>query len=66
MKGYLKHKGYLGTVEFSADDNVLHGKIVGINDFVTYEASAVDELKEAFAESVDDYLQTCAEIAKEP
>jgi predicted HicB family RNase H-like nuclease len=36
MADYLKHKSYLGSVEFSAEEVVLHGKIIGINDLVTY------------------------------
>lgn len=58
MKNYLEYKGYLGTVEFSAEDNCLFGKIIGINDLINYEAQGVSELKEVFEESVNDYLET--------
>lgn len=66
MEDYLKYKNYLGSVEFSATDGVLHGKIIGINDLVTYEGDSVSDLQEAFIDSVDDYLQTCSELKKEP
>lgn len=66
MENYLKHKDYFGSVEFSSDDNTLYGSIIGINDLVTYEADSVDELKKAFIESVEDYLETCNSIGKEP
>ena len=66
MEDYLKHKNYFGSVQFSADDNILYGKIIGINDLVTYEAESVEELKSAFIEGVEDYLETCEEIGKEP
>ena len=46
MKNYLEYKGYTGTVEFSAEDNCLFGKIIGINDLINYEAQDVLELKE--------------------
>ena len=55
----LEYKGYLGTVEFSAEDNCLFGKIIGINDLISYEAQEVSELKEVFEEAVNDYLFTC-------
>ena len=58
MANYLKYKGYIGSVEFSKEDAVLHGKIIGINDLVTYEANCVVELKKAFIDSVEDYLET--------
>lgn len=66
MADYLKHKDYWGTVEYSAKDGLLHGRIFGINDLVTFEANSVDELEHAFVEAVDDYLKTCMELEKEP
>jgi len=66
MKNYFEHKGYIGTVEFSADDKVFFGKIHGINDLITFEGSSVSELETAFHESVNDYLFTCEELGKKP
>ena len=66
MADFLKYKNYLGSVEFNADDAILHGKIIGINDLVTFEANSVEELNKAFVEAVEDYLETCKEIGKEP
>lgn len=65
-KIYLEHKDYYGSVEFISDDNTLYGSIIGINDLITYEAASVDELKKAFIVSVEDYLETCNSIGKEP
>lgn len=64
MENYLKHKKHVGSIEFSAEDNILFGKIIGINDLVTYEAKSVDELKKAFINSIDDYLKTCEDLGK--
>lgn len=66
MENYLKHKSYYGSVEFSSRDNILFGSIIGINDLVTYEAESVGELKQAFIESVEEYLETCKSLGKEP
>lgn len=66
MKSFLKHKGYLGSIEVSTKDNCLFGKILGINDLVSYEAKTVKELKENFIESLEDYLVTCIELGKTP
>jgi predicted HicB family RNase H-like nuclease len=59
MKNYLEYKGYTGTVEFSAEDNCLFRKIVGINDLINYVAQDVLKLKQVLEESVNDYLETC-------
>lgn len=66
MKNYLEYKGYIGTVEFSAEDKIFFGKIQGINDLVTFEGSSVEELEKSFQESVLDYLETCKSLNKNP
>lgn len=66
MKDVLEYKGYIGKVSFDADDKVLYGKIIGIDDLILFEGNSVEELVNAFEESVDDYLETCKELGKEP
>jgi predicted HicB family RNase H-like nuclease len=66
MKNVLKYKGYHGSVEFSPEDGVLFGKIVGIRDVVTFEGKTVNEITKSFHYMVDDYLKTCKKIGKEP
>ena len=62
MSNKLLYKGYSGTANFSAESEVFYGKINSINDLVTFEGSSVEELKNAFNESVDDYLETCIDF----
>ncbi|EOG5422578.1 type II toxin-antitoxin system HicB family antitoxin [Cronobacter sakazakii] len=66
MSNMLKFKGYFGSIEFSLEDKVLHGKIQCVNDLVTYEAETIDGLQMAFEEAVDDYLETCKALNKDP
>ncbi len=66
MKDVLTYKGYIGSVHFSAGDDVFHGKIEGIRDLVSFEGKGVDELKKAFREAVDDYLEFCKKVGKKP
>ncbi len=62
----LEHKGYTGTVEFSAENNVLYGKVIGINGLISYEGESVSELRKDFEAAVDDYLEICKEKGTEP
>ena len=66
MNDVLEYKGYYASVHFSSEDDVFYGKIVAIDDLVNFEGASVKELKKAFHEAVDDYLETCAAIGKEP
>lgn len=66
MKNFFGYKGYKGSVEFRADEKVFYGKIQGIKDLILFEGESVSELENNFKESVNDYLETCKEIGKEP
>lgn len=66
MRDVLTYKGFIGSVHFSAEDKVFHGKIEGIDDLVTFEGQSVDELLKSFHEEVDDYIKLCKEMGKEP
>ena len=64
---YLKYKGYTGCVEFNAEDNCLHGKVLGMTkDSITYEGETVNELKADFQNAVDSYIEGCQELGIEP
>lgn len=62
----LKYLDYVGTVEYSADDDCLFGKVIGINDLVSYEGNSIQELKADFISAIDDYIAFCKEQGKEP
>ncbi len=62
----MEYKGYVGTVEYSAEDGCFIGRIHGIRDSVTFEGESVAELRTDFENAVDSYLTTCAEIGKSP
>ena len=59
MNNVLTYKGYIGSVNFSSDDNVFFGKLEGINDLVTFEGETVQELKNAFCYMVDEHIKDC-------
>ena len=62
----MEYKGYMGKVEFSAEDGLLYGKVVGIRALISYEGTTVDELISDFHEAVDEYLALCKSEGKEP
>jgi predicted HicB family RNase H-like nuclease len=66
MSDSMTYKGYIGTVRYSEEDEIFHGKIEAINDLIMFEGTSVKELKKAFHEVVDDYLETCREMGREP
>ena len=66
MSNVMTYKGYSARIEYDDDDGILFGQIAGIRDGVGFHADSVEDLKAAFQEAVDDYLETCARIGKPP
>ena len=66
MKDFFEYKDYTGTVEYSAEDNCLFGKVLGIRNLILYEGQSVMELKQSFEFMLDSYLEDCKTQGKEP
>ena len=66
MNSSLSYKGYTARIEFSSEDDCFIGHIAGINDIVGFHAETVVDLKIAFEEAVEDYLDTCSKVGKSP
>jgi predicted HicB family RNase H-like nuclease len=62
----MKYKGYESVVEFDDEAEIFHGEIINIRDVVTFQGRSVEELKQAFQDSVDDYLEFCQQRGEEP
>lgn len=62
----LRYKGYTARPEYSADDRIFYGTILGISDLVSFQSESSKNLEDEFHKAVDDYLEFCKEIGKEP
>lgn len=62
----MEYKGYQGQVEFDEDADIFHGEILNTRDVITFQGSSVKELRKAFRDSVDVYLEFCEERGEEP
>jgi predicted HicB family RNase H-like nuclease len=66
MTNAMSYKGYSARIEYDDDDGIFTGRLAGIRDGVGFHADTVEGLRDAFREAVDDYLETCARLGKEP
>ena len=62
----LKYKGYTGYVVYDDEARIFHGEVAAIKAVITFQGTTVDEIEQAFKDSVDDYLAWCEERGKEP
>ena len=66
MMNVLEYKGYHARVELDPEDECFVGRLAGINDVVGFHSETIAELKAAFREAVEDYIETCRKTGKMP
>lgn len=62
----MRYRDYAATVDYDDDVGTFHGEVVNLRDVITFQGQSVDELRQAFAESVDDYIAFCRTRGEEP
>jgi len=62
----MEYKGYIGHVEFDDDAEIFHGEVINPRDVITFQGKTVEEIKQAFRGSVEDYLEYCAKLGQLP
>lgn len=66
MSKMMEYHGYHAQIEYNAEDEVFVGKVFGIADSLNFHGTSVSELEDMFHQSIDNYLQMCAETGKAP
>ena len=66
MTNTMTYKGYSARIDYDDEDGIFTGQIAGIRDGVGFHADNVEALRKAFHEAVEDYIETCAGIGKQP
>lgn len=66
MDNVIQYNGYVGSVDFSEEDGIFYGKVVGIRSLVSYEGMTTEELLNDFHRAVDDYLEVCKVEGRKP
>jgi predicted HicB family RNase H-like nuclease len=62
----MTYKGYQARVDLDEEAGVFHGEVINTRDVIAFQGSSVSELKQAFEDSVDDYLKFCASRGEDP
>lgn len=61
----MTHKGYIARIEFDDQDRIFTGRLLGIEDIVTFHGESVGELETAFHDAVAHYLEVCEKTGRE-
>ena len=66
MKNLMQYNDYFAKVEYSDEDKCFFGTILGIADSISFEGESIEELQKSFKEAVEDYVDMCKRLKKEP
>ncbi len=62
----MKYKEYKAQIAYDDEARLFHGIVLYINDVINFEGDCVEELSQAFKDSVEDYLAFYKERGEEP
>lgn len=62
----MKYKGYIAHVKFDDEASIFHGEVINTRDVITFQGTTVEEINQAFIDSIEDYLEFCKERGEEP
>jgi len=62
----MEYKGYVAKVEFDDEADIFHGEVINLRDVITFEGQSVAELRQAFEDSIEDYLDFCRQRNEDP
>jgi predicted HicB family RNase H-like nuclease len=62
----MEYKGYVGVAEVDDEAGFIFGRVLGLRDVITFQGETVAEARQAFQDSVDDYLEFCARRGEDP
>ena len=59
----MNYQGHQAAVTFDEEVDIFHGEVVNTRDVITFQGRSVDELRTAFKDSVDEYLNSARSAA---
>ena len=66
MNSFLEYQGYLAEVEFSIEDDCFVGHVLDIPDAIAFDGQTLAEVTQSFHTCIDEYLEMCREISRNP
>jgi predicted HicB family RNase H-like nuclease len=68
MQNILKYKDYIAKIEYSIEDEMIIGTVIGTRDAIIFQCDTTDsaEIEKCFHEEIDAYLETCLELGRKP
>ena len=59
MINVFEYKGYKASIKFDDEDQVIVGRVLGIEDIITFHGESVTQFEKAFHQSINSYMRDC-------
>lgn len=66
MKNTMTYKGYTASIEFDVDDRIIVGRVLDVEDVITFHSGSVASFEKAFHHAVDEYIAACEKLNQTP
>lgn len=62
----MRYRGYHASMTFDPDDRIIVGRVMDIDDIISFHGESIAAFEQAFHEAIDDYIEACAKLDQEP
>jgi predicted HicB family RNase H-like nuclease len=66
MNNTMSYRGYTASMTFDAEDKVIVGRVLDVDDIISFHGESVSELETNFHTVVDDYISACERLGSAP
>ena len=66
MSNTMTYQGYTSSMPFDADDKIIVGRVLDVDDSISFHGESVAEFEAVFHAAVDGYVAACEELGSAP
>src|SRR5690606_28927341 len=66
MTNTMTYRGYVASMTFDTEDKIIVGRVLDVDDIITFHGGSVPEFESNFRKVVDDYIAACESLGSAP
>ena len=60
----MSYKGYTARMDFDIEDKIIVGRVLDIDDIITFHGASVTDFEAAFHSAVNSYIAACEQLGQ--
>jgi predicted HicB family RNase H-like nuclease len=66
MTNTMSYRGYTASMTVDTEDKVIVGRVLDVDDIITFHGESVSEFESNFRTTIDDYIAACEKLGTPP